>query len=67
MREAALLSDRVFVLSPGPGTIKAEITVPLQRPRDLDTHSVIDFAAEIRAALQHDDYKGRTGEAVYAI
>jgi NitT/TauT family transport system ATP-binding protein len=67
VREAALLADRVFVMSPGPGTIKAEIVVGLQRPRDPDTHAVVDFAAEIRAALQHDDHAVRGGEAVYAI
>src|SRR5262245_29270967 len=67
VREAALLADRVFVMTPGPGRIKAEIPVPLQRPRDLDTHAVVDFAAEIRAALQHDEYVGRVAESRYAI
>ncbi len=67
MREAALLADRVFVMTPGPGRIKAEIPVPLQRPRNPDTHAVVDFAAEIRAALQHDEYGGRPRETAYAI
>jgi len=67
VREAALLADRVFVMTPGPGTIKAEITVPLHRPRNPDTHAVVDFAAEIRAALQDEDYAGRKPETVYAI
>jgi NitT/TauT family transport system ATP-binding protein len=56
VREAALLSDRVLVMTPGPGRIKAEITVPLQRPRDPDSHAVVDFAAEIRRQLQHDEF-----------
>lgn len=67
VREAALLADRVFVMTPGPGRMKAEITVPLQRPRSLDTHAVVDFAAEIRSTLQNDDYLGRKPEKVYAI
>jgi NitT/TauT family transport system ATP-binding protein len=67
VREAAILADRVFVMTPGPGQIKAEISVPLQRPRNPDTHAVVDLAAEIRAALQNDDYAGRTAETVYAI
>jgi NitT/TauT family transport system ATP-binding protein len=67
VREAALLADRVFVMTPGPGRIKAEIPVPLQRPRHLDTHAVVDFAAEIREALQHDDYARRAPETSFAI
>jgi NitT/TauT family transport system ATP-binding protein len=67
VREAALLADRVLVMTPGPGRIKAEIAVPLPRPRDPDAHAVVDLAAEIRAVLQHDDYGGRKGEAAYAI
>lgn len=56
VREAALLADRVVVMTPAPGRIKATIPVPLQRPRDIDTHAVVDFAAEIRRELQHDEY-----------
>src|SRR5262249_57045813 len=57
VREAALLGDRVFVMTPSPGAIKAEIPVALQRPRNPDTHAVVDFAAEIRSALQHETYE----------
>jgi NitT/TauT family transport system ATP-binding protein len=32
--EAVYLADRVIVMSPHPGTIKAEIRIPLARPRD---------------------------------
>ena len=67
VREAALLSDRVIVMTPGPGRFKAEITVPLQRPRDPDTHAVVDFAAEIRKQLQHDEYTPKTPEGGYVI
>src|SRR5690606_31742749 len=52
VREAALLADRVLVMTPAPGRIKADIPVPLPRPRGLDTHAVADYAAEIRRALQ---------------
>ena len=67
VREAALLSDRVFVMTPGPGRIKATIPVPLQRPRDPDTHAVVDFAAEIRKELQHDAYASKATEPGYVI
>ena len=67
VREAALLADRVLVMTPSPGTIKAEIPVALQRPRNPDTHAVVDYAAEIRAALHHGDYYRATADTVYAI
>jgi NitT/TauT family transport system ATP-binding protein len=67
VREAALLGDRVFVMTPSPGRIKAQIDVPLQRPRHLDTHAVADFAAEIRAALQNEEYAGRVSGTSFAI
>lgn len=67
VREAALLADRVIVMTPSPGRIKAEIPVPLQRPRDIDTHAVVDFASEIRRELQHDEYATRASNAGYVI
>lgn len=41
--EAVLLSDRVVVMSPRPGTIAADIPVPLPRPRTLDLVRSTDF------------------------
>jgi NitT/TauT family transport system ATP-binding protein len=67
VREAALLADRVLVMTPSPGRIKAEISVPLQRPRDPETHAVVDFAAEIRRELQHDEYATTAAGAGYVI
>ena len=67
VREAALLADRVIVMTPGPGRFKSEIVVPLQRPRDPDTHAVVDFAAEIRRQLQHEEYGPRKAEGGYVI
>jgi NitT/TauT family transport system ATP-binding protein len=41
--EAAFLADRVLVMSPRPGTIRAEFAVPLGRPRVLDVMATPEF------------------------
>ena len=41
--EAALLADRVLVMSPRPGRIVADVPIPLPRPRTLDTLRQPDF------------------------
>lgn len=67
VREAAVLANRVLVMTPSPGKIKSEVVVPLQRPRSPETHAVVDFAAEIRAALQNEEFGTRAPEKSYAI
>ena len=48
VREAVLLSDRVFVLGPRPATVRLELEIPLPRPRTLET-----LADPQVAALEH--------------
>jgi ABC-type nitrate/sulfonate/bicarbonate transport system ATPase subunit len=36
VREALLLSDRIYVLGPRPGQVVLEVPVPLPRPRRLE-------------------------------
>jgi ABC-type nitrate/sulfonate/bicarbonate transport system ATPase subunit len=43
--EAIFLSDRVFVMSRRPGSLKEEFIIPLPRPRTLDMLTVPDFTA----------------------
>jgi NitT/TauT family transport system ATP-binding protein len=67
VREAAILGDRVFVMTPAPGRIKCEISIDLPRPRAPESHSVVDLAARIRAELEHDIYATGKPEDSYAI
>jgi len=50
VREAVYLADRIYVLSPRPGTVVAELAVPLPRPRTLATLTDPLFA-ELEAHL----------------
>ncbi|MET0189079.1 MAG: ABC transporter ATP-binding protein [Pseudonocardia sediminis] len=55
VREAVFLSDRVFVLSPRPGRIVAEVRIDLPRPRDAAVITDPRFAAaeaELLATLR---------------
>jgi NitT/TauT family transport system ATP-binding protein len=56
VREAAILGDRVFVMTPAPGRLKREFHVDFARPRSPDSHAVVDLAAKIRTELEHDIY-----------
>jgi len=49
--EAVFLSDRVVVLTRRPGRVKAQLPIPLARPRTLDMLTSPEFAALKRRAL----------------
>jgi len=51
VEEAIFLSDRVFVMTARPGRIKAEIDIPLERPRSYEFKSTEAFLNLKREAL----------------
>jgi len=51
-REAACLGDRVVVFSGRPGRIKADISISLPRPRDINAPVVAECGAGIMAQLE---------------
>jgi NitT/TauT family transport system ATP-binding protein len=52
VREAACLGDRVLVFSKHPGRVAHEFTVGLDRPRDINSVAVANYATVITRALK---------------
>ena len=52
VEEALLLADKIYVLTARPATQKAEILVPLPRPRNITDISLIHLKKELLALLQ---------------
>lgn len=52
VEEALLLADTIYVLTARPATLKAEIAVPLPRPRQITDIALIRLKQEILALLQ---------------
>lgn len=52
LTEAALLADRVLVLSPGPGRLVKEVTLTSPRPRHLGDADVVATTTALMAVLQ---------------
>ncbi|MDR2375024.1 MAG: ABC transporter ATP-binding protein, partial [Treponema sp.] len=53
-QEAVYLSDEVVVFSPGPGTIRNRIPVPVKRPRARTDAELVEIQERILAMFQYD-------------
>ena len=54
VREAARLGDRIVVMSPRPGRIRASVDVPIERPRRIDALDVSTLAATVTDTLREE-------------
>ena len=52
VEEAVLLADKIYVLTARPATLKAEVPVPLPRPRNITDVSLIRLKQELLTLLQ---------------
>jgi NitT/TauT family transport system ATP-binding protein len=58
--EAVYLADRVVVMTPHPGTVKAEIRIPLERPRDPLSVDFLECQKELLHHLGQNTAQGET-------
>ena len=52
VEEALLLADKIYILTARPATLKAELPVPLSRPRNITDASLIRLKKELLTLLQ---------------
>jgi ABC-type nitrate/sulfonate/bicarbonate transport system ATPase subunit len=52
VEEALILADKIYVLTARPATLKAEVPIPLSRPRSITDVSLIRLKKELLALLQ---------------
>jgi ABC-type nitrate/sulfonate/bicarbonate transport system ATPase subunit len=66
VEEAALLADRVLVMSAGPGRIETDIAIELPRPRDVSSPEFNAVRRDLARRLTTHMRRGRDPEAADA-
>src|SRR5258705_953732 len=70
LEEAIAIADRVIVLTAVPATVKAEFTVRLPRPRDVEevrlTNAFLDIYREVWESLREEVARARKGATLSA-
>jgi sulfonate transport system ATP-binding protein len=64
IEEALVLADRIVVMQPNPGRIRASVTPPLARPRDRLSSEFLDWKYKLLAELDHASRKP-TGDETF--
>ena len=67
IEEAMLLSDRVVVMSPGPGRIDGEVVVDLARPRDVASPEFNESRRRLSARLHSHHARALDNSAMSAV
>ncbi|WP_235548559.1 hypothetical protein [Noviherbaspirillum sp. Root189] len=65
IEEAIFLSDKVYVMTARPGKIKAELKIPLPRPRTPDMTSskeFLDIRHELQTLIREESIKSMGSE-----
>jgi len=65
IEESIFLSDKIYVMTAWPGRIKAEITVPLPRPRTPEMMAgaaFLSLKAELQKLIREESLKAMGGE-----
>jgi NitT/TauT family transport system ATP-binding protein len=68
IEEAVFLSDRVYVMTARPGRIKAEIKVPLARPRTVEmtcAPEFIELVHELKGLIRGESLAAMRSELEY--
>ena len=63
IQEACYLAHRIIVLSPHPGTVVADVSVDVPRPRSIDDPRLVEIAAHVRSLIDYPAYAGVSAEA----